>query len=378
MKIGELFLSLGIKGNSKANRDLGMTVEKLGDIKSMSLGAKAGILAMLYGLQKITSESAKTGAGLSRFGEFTGLSTKKLQQWQHAAKLVSLENAEVEGSIKAVQATMTKMILGKGAPEGLNLLASIVDFDIKKVRDTFYVMEKLQEMAQKAPKDVGNVILQSFGITEGMIAAMRKNAFVAKQFADAPLYSDVQIKKLTSVSTEWARLSNRMRVAMGLLTADYGIPIIRDIADTSKEVVKLVASLVQLADKLKVFEVLGTIIKGWTLLFAEASGVVDVIGAKTDEKPITMENVFAGTSKPFEFNAENKIGDLIRSMIRPSIGSQAQTIVKNRDEKRRGENLTVTQTLNFQHEGKDAKLTKDSVKSAVTEAFRQYGQGQES
>src|ERR1700744_4238817 len=103
MDIGSLFLNLGIKGSEKTVGALTDVKKGLGELGSMSLEAKAGIVAAMYALEQLFATSGKAGTDLTNFNAITGESVKTLQQYQYAARQVGVSNQEVEGSFKTLQ-----------------------------------------------------------------------------------------------------------------------------------------------------------------------------------------------------------------------------------------------------------------------------------
>lgn len=373
MKIAEFFIGLGVKGDDKTNNAIGGIRSGIGEIRTTSLAAKAAIVGVVYGLERMMSHSAQQGANLVRFANLTGLSTKRLQQWQFAAKMASVSNEEVTGSFKSVQGAMANMLLGKGSPEGMHLMSAYTDFDVSKARDTFYVMEKISEFAKKAPKDVGNTLLQSFGIGEGMITAMRRNAFTAEKLMKAPIYTQKEIKKLEKVNAEWSKLGHLMKLSMGKITSKHGTSIMGDLNETTKELVTLIEALVTLSGKLEVFKVLNKAISGWGEIFKAGS---DMVSFFTSEKTSTMDKQVA---------AGNFITDIGKHLVDRS-GLKYSEVNKNmldaglkkprRDVYEKSE-MTINQIMNFKHDGKDSRKVGTAAKTGAKEAYRQMNQGQE-
>jgi hypothetical protein len=334
----------------------------LGEVKSMGLETKAMIAAVVYGLERMMSQSAQMGTGLMNFAALTGNSAQALQKWQYAFRQVGGTAAEMEGNFKSVQATMTKMLLGQGAPSGFAMVANKVGLDPKRVRDTEYVLGQLQKFSQQVPQDVGNEMLKSFGLSEGVIAGMRRNAFRPDVFAKAPRYSDNEIKSLDKVNAAWSNLGQKIQMAFGHLTAQKGLSIVNEISKMTTEVIKLVAALTQLAEKLKVFQVLGK--------------AFELLGMGTQLATQTVSEMTGGGSKntagkskvggliDWRNEMDQKLGDFFKSLVSPSA---TEGVKKDRTP----QNVNVQQTLNFQHDGKDHKKTSDSVHKAVKDAYRQ-------
>lgn len=393
MNIGELFVNLGVKGSEKTLGALTGVKKGLGEAKSMSIEAKAAIVGAVYALERLFAASGAMGTSLTNFNALTGLSAKQLQQWQYAARQAGVANEEFTGSIKSVQNSMTNMLLGKGAPEGLAMVAQKVGFDPKRARDTFYVLEQLQKFARSAPADVGNSVLKSFGLGEGTIAAMRRNAFTPDVMSKAPTYNDSQIQALDKANIAWSNLGSKIEMAVGKFNAKHGLQLVRDISMVTDQVLKLIEAFVGLADKLKIFSVIGKVFEGWTSIFKGVSEGVEGLSTpkKREELGKDVMGFFKEMPGVFKAMSEDLFG---APEVAPS-GAGGATIVmpkgKGIPSASRSaapqvpplqlspgstQNINVNQNLNFQHDGKEHKKTSDSVKKATQDAFRQYSQGQ--
>lgn len=366
MNIGELFVNLGIKGTEKTVGALGSVKKGLGEVSSMSLEAKAGILAVLYGLEQMAAASGATGTGLTNFAALTGLSMKSLQQWEYAARQAGVSSEEFTGSLKAVQNSMSNMLLGKGAPEGMQMVAKAVGgIDINKVRDTYYMMGKLQEAAQKLPKDVGNNMLKSFGLSEGVIAAMRRNSFNPETMQKAPKYSDKEIDSLNKSNIAWSNLGQKIEMAFGHFNAKHGQTIVNDISKITDKVFILVEAFSRLADKLKVFSVIGKVFEGWGLIFdAVGSGVDKLTGAGkgggeyTDKKGNLKKDPIDMLTDWISAKVQNMNPDEFGPpMLEASRGAASTT--------------NINQNIVHHGDAKDTKAVKDTHKSAINQAYRQ-------
>ena len=139
MKIGELFIDLGVKGKDVTGKAIRSIHDGLQGVADTSLSTKAAIVGVVFGIERMMSFSSKMGAGLKEFSLLTGLSTRELQKWQYAGRKVNVSNEEVESSFKSIQQAMGDMLIGKGAPEGMALLADAVGFDENKAKDTLFL-----------------------------------------------------------------------------------------------------------------------------------------------------------------------------------------------------------------------------------------------
>lgn len=377
---GELFVNLGVKGSDKTIGALTGIKKGLGETASMSLEAKAAIVGAMYALERLFAASGAAGTNLTNFNALTGLSTKQLQQWQYAARQAGISNEEFTGSLKAVQTGMTNMLLGKGAPEGMALLANKVGFDPKRARDTFYVMEQLQKFAKTAPADVGNSVLKSFGVSEGTIAGMRRGVFNQQAFAKAPSYSDKEIGALDKANVAWSNLGNKIEMAFGHFNAKHGGALVNDISKIVTQVIKLAEALQHVAEKLKLFTIFEKSL-GAVAGFLETTATL-FGGSEKDRSKKASEiskKVNSGETRSFleKLGLNLKGGNpfLANMSEKQPIQPDITPSVKAPSQQANTQNVNINQNLNFQHEGKDHKRTADSVKKANQDALRQYNQG---
>lgn len=382
MNIGELFLNLGIKGSDKTISALSNVKKGLGETKSMSLEMKAGLVGAMYALERLFAASGAMGTGLTNFNALTGLSAKQLQQWQYAARQAGVSGEEMTGSLKAVQAAMTNMMMGKGAPEGLGLLANKVGFDPKRARDTFYVLEQLQKFARTVPNDIGNSVMKSFGLSEGTIAAMRRNAFSPQMMARAPIYSDKEISSLDRANIAWSNLGNKIEMAIGHFNARHGNQLVKDISMVTDSVIKLAEALEQTSEKFKLLETIGHAFEGIANTLKLFLEVTDKIGGK-ESKPGDLLYTKPGQEMVPGFS-NSPVGKFFGSLF--GGGASAPTAASTGalsiplpayPPTSQGHNVTIKQDLHFQHDGKDHARTADSVKKAIQDSYRQMSaQGQ--
>lgn len=254
MTIAELFITLGVKGSDKANRELKTTKTGLNDIKSSSLAAKAAILGVIYGIERLSMGVAREGAGLTEFAEATGLSIEQLQKWQYATRQFGVDAGEVEQSVRGIQNAMTDMLLGKGAPAGIEIIGQRVGLDQSKVRDTFYVLEKLQEFAKSNDEvDVNKRLLANFGISDKMFQALRRARSDVKNIK-ADMFKGGEARQLERVNAAWENLGRSIKLTLGHVVASKGIFAIGALGNSFKVLKEFGGWL---TDVTKKYEVLG-------------------------------------------------------------------------------------------------------------------------
>ncbi len=199
MTIGELFINLVIKGGEKAGRTIGAVNKSVEDLRSNSLAAKAAIVGMVYGFERLTGFASQIGMDLYKFGVTTGLSTRELQKWQYAANRFDVAGDEMAQTIRGIQQAVADMRLGKGAPEAMGL----VGIDTKRADDTFYVLEKLQEFAKKQRPDIASNLLKSFGISDNVFQMLKSMDMKKDMIKSEDIISNGEIMKLVRINKEW-------------------------------------------------------------------------------------------------------------------------------------------------------------------------------
>lgn len=458
MTVAELFIKLGVKGTDSAGKALKGVKGGLDSIAAASLEAKAALVAVVYGMEQIMTQSAKRGMDLQKFADLTGLSTDRLQRWEYAARQSGVTAEDMEGSIKGVQTAMTDMLTGKGAPAGMGIFAKAVGFDPAKARDTFYVMDKLREFAKAAPPDIGNSVLRSFGLSDDTIQFMRKSKIELDKIKPTNVYSSSEIERLAKIHVAWENLWNTLKYFMGHTTAKFGMPIVEELSkalslvmDLAYGIEKLTGKFPALADAGKVaILALGIALAAFggplTAISVAITGIIFLLGEWKKFK-LGEDSVFSPqkTNKSGTANEDTtgtnileKGGDLIKNTLgdiwgrakevtgiespqpepskermfpSPAVAGQKPykpsavpeskkgktpakvpaskkeinypgyspmpTAAKNVVAPAATQNINIKQDLNFQHEGKNAKQTGDSVKKSIQDAVRQMSvQGQ--
>lgn len=263
---GELYVSLGVKGADKTVGAITQVKDGLKGIASTSLETKAAILASIYALERLFEASGKRGTALENFNQLTGVATKTIQQYQWAAQQVGVSNEAVSNTFVNLQKKMTDTLLGKGAPEGLGMLARTLGRNIsaEEIADWQKHPEKemqvLQEYAHKEQNiPLRNKVLESMGAGQEIIPALDRNAFTPQALNKAPTYSDAQIQQLDKARAAWANLSTTVEMMFGKLNAKHGLEFVKDIQKLLPPIEKVINALVTFAEKIKLFEGLGKV-----------------------------------------------------------------------------------------------------------------------
>lgn len=340
MQVGELFVSLGVKGSEKTVEAFTNVKQTMSGLATTSLETKAAIIGVLYAFERLLGSTGKAGENLVNFTSLTGMSAERIQQWNYAARQAGASAQEMQGSFMAVQKAMAETILaGKPPPEGFQFIASRVGIDPRMVRDTEYMMKKFQQFAQSVSPDIANTMLQKMGIGQNVIAAMIQGKFNEKTFRQAPIISGNDARALNDMDKAMGNMLNKLQIMVEKFAVLHGNEIMKLVEDLGKLLeilLKIVGVLTKIGETLGIFKGIDWLVKGidWAV--------------KSQEKA----------------NEEwNKKGGFFPKNVTPNVKPTPSN---------QGANVNIqNQNFNFQHDGKDHQKTGDSVGKAIRNTFRQ-------
>lgn len=266
--VGELFISLGVKGADKTIGAINSVKDGLKGIASTSLETKAAIIGAIYALEKLFQASGKRGTALENFSVLTGMATKTVQQYQWAAQQVGISNEEVTGTFVSLQKIMTKTLLGEGAPKGLAMVSKALGGTTEETLANWQknpeqeLLDLQKYAATEKNAALRNEVLESMGLSANMISGIDRKAFTPQNLAKAPTYSDEQIGQLDKANVGWANLGTKVEMIFGKLNAAHGVGFINDITKLVEPLSKIIESLVKFAEKIKLFDGLSAIFNG--------------------------------------------------------------------------------------------------------------------
>ncbi len=83
----------------------------LGKVASTGLAAKAAVLGVMYGLERMTASSASWGNNLARFGALPGTHGVQIQKWGWLAQQAGGRMEDMNSAYLATQKNMSQMAL---------------------------------------------------------------------------------------------------------------------------------------------------------------------------------------------------------------------------------------------------------------------------
>lgn len=409
INVGELFVDLGIKGSEKTLGAITGVKKGLSETASVSLEAKAGIIAAIYAFERLFATSAHMGTGLTNLNAVLGTSTLTLQQYEYAGRQVGLANQEVDSSFKALQATMTKTLMGEGAPKGLARVSLLTGGLTAKDMEHFakepqMLIQKLQEYAGKE-KNAGlrNEVLKSFNLSDGMIAGLTRGAFNPEALTKAPTYSEHELGALDRANIAWGNLGNKIQLAVGHLNAQHGSQLVKDLTTLTDATIHLTQALITLGEKVKIFEVIGHGLTGMANTVKLINELSDkIIQGKESKKGDLLyvepgQEAMPGVKDSPAAHLLKSLSDFVSDHLKgektidlppravPAIDERPTGLPLsitptpprlNPTEKKTPQDIKITQTFHYQHDGKNSQQNANDVKTAVKQAHNQLNQGQ--
>lgn len=337
LTIGELFVSLGVKGSEKTVGAVAGVEKGMKNAASASLQAKAAIFGAMYALERLFSKSNEAGTALVNFNALTGESAQTLQRYQYAARQVGISNEETANTFKNLQSAMAKVQMGKGQPEGYGQVAIATGGITAKDVDDFMknpelLLQRLQRYAQ-IEKRVGvrNEVLKSFGLSDNMIAGVSREAFRPEVMRKAPSYSDRELSALNQANIQWSNLATKIQMAVGHFNAMHGGALVRDISTLTTSVLALANAFIKFANSIKFFETLSQSVDGIASILNTLNVVLGGKGAAPQE---SLKEDASDTFKGFflDMKAERdalgqKLSDSTKEFFQERIPAKAKELV---------------------------------------------------
>lgn len=368
MRVGELFVNLGIKGEQKTIGALASVLKGMSGLKDTSLETKAAIVGVFYGLERLMAHSTALGTSLVQNSTLLDISARKLQQWQYAGVQAGDSAEGVVSSIKGINSAMAELYVGGGPAQYLGLVGERLlgkgGFDVQKaMKDPLYVLERLQTLAKDSsiPTGVLTKVFQSFGVGEGTNVALRKGAFTEANFAKTPLLSDNTISRLQKIQAAMANFEQHVTNIFAKLAAKHGQQFIQDIDKVAVSLGHVIGNLDTISEKIGLFERLAMALEG-------IANTMELI-SNPDK---FLKNADGSTGLP-GWN-ESPVGKFFNNLFSHKDTAPVNTghipiPYGGADLQKGGTN--IYQNIAHYGDGKDTKAVGDSHKQGIKNAFKQ-------
>lgn len=227
MEAGKFFVNIGLTGVEKMAGGLEQINDHFAGLKGISTEAKLAILAALAGLEQMVSFSGKFGNELTKTTQFLNENVETIQTWETAAQRAGAAAGDMTGALQKIQDTMNDIWAGKGPPEFLPAIMSMLSNAGEK-----FTPEELAGQAnywQKHPLDFFRHIvdathlkgvdkgrlgymLSQLGIPQDILSVARLGAFDPSKINQARqlTLSQGDVNTLNNVNVEWKTFEQTM------------------------------------------------------------------------------------------------------------------------------------------------------------------------
>lgn len=415
MKVGELFVSLGVKGSEKALGAVGGMRTALNDTAKMSLEAKAGIIGAMYALEQFLSKGTDRATGLENMSAVLGVSVQRLQQ---------LGNAALESRTPLETVTQTLLTAQQGLAklnaEGQTMpwMARFIQFSgaFKLGPNPFmYLQQHIEELpkfiqqyadVEKDPA-MRNYVLNQLGFG-GLTAAVARGNFRPDALARAakmPSLTAGETTQLDQLRVQMAKLNEQIEISLSKTMLKFGPGMFGDIKKVVGEFLQLTDAAATLAKEMGALKIIGTVFEGWKIIFEGWTLLLKAIPGMTEDAKSALLGLYNTLAAPFqkkEFvgppaarpgieapyglgaqydpnakNVNNMFGDKVGQLLNaidamiPGGISLTKLIESLRgNQAGAGASVNVNQSFHFD-DTKDKKGVADAAAAGVKSAYRQ-------
>ena len=224
MNIASLFATLGYKIDDKGLKKFELSLRTAG--KSMAI-VSAAVGAGIYSLNKFVDNTLQNTIAMENFNTQTGLSVKKLQEWQRAAQLsnLSISAEEVSSSIAGLQRQIVELHQGRGNAEPFNNLNIQVGGTGK---DALEILEEVRASIVNLDNATATNVIAKMGINPQMINVLRLSNQEFAELSKARFLTKAQRDDIMSLGKSFKALKMEMQSLKDQAVAKIS-PFLKDI-----------------------------------------------------------------------------------------------------------------------------------------------------
>lgn len=208
MKIGELFVQLGFKGDDAKLRDF---ISGMGELNITSVLAGLGVAGAALEVVNFTAKLAGAAQEIRNFHVQTGQSEKDLQQWGALAERAGVKADVIASSVRALQSAVTAIKFGGGNIAPFQMLG--ID---PRGKDMFELMKEIGGVVDNLDPAVARFALSMMGLDESMISVFRTMRELSPE--DMPFIKSEQIDMLTEARRAWVGFGKDMYVLLSRIS----------------------------------------------------------------------------------------------------------------------------------------------------------------
>lgn len=206
MQIAELFAFLKLEGASQA-------AAQLVSFRKDTLAAKAALLGLVVGLERVTAAARQMALSLDKYEIFTGQSAQDLQQLSFTAAQAGVSMDELAGTIQGLQKQKNEMLMGQGVNPAWVLLG------IDPNSDPVEMLEQIRNSVKNFPPDLAKTLANQAGLSDNIFYMLQKSSEGFDRLNKKYLITKQNKNDLLDLNRQWQMFIFYLKQLGGKLTA---------------------------------------------------------------------------------------------------------------------------------------------------------------
>lgn len=312
-QIGELFAKLGFKTDTKGAKEFSSSID---NIKNNLNNLKKAFF--VYEISRFVNSMINSTVQLKNFNLQTGLSIRKLQEWQYYAKINDVSNQELASSLQGIQRAQKEVLLGHGNIRPFALLG------ISAKEDPFVVLDQLSKKAKTMSPAMLSLFSSQMGVSQNLLNIFRSQNIEFSKLHKNLLLNEEEYQKILSLNRNIKDLIFIITQTMTKFLALFAEPLnkaVNLVRNLSLFTFSLIKGISHLAEKFiavkialaGIATVIGTIALATSPLTAGLIGIIllldDIVGYFTGR----YTNTFTGDF----INQIKKLGKIFKDAFDP-------------------------------------------------------------
>jgi hypothetical protein len=359
MKLGELFVELGFKADTLKLKEF---VKSIGDLNMSSIMAALGLGGMYAIVHRLMESAEDSALRIESFGQETGLSARKMQQWSTAAEMMGMKGDDVAASLRTLQSHLTGLKMGMDSTL-LTPFAILnrVGAGITGQEDPFTLLQKVGSVIKNLTPDMRRLVIEQMGLSDSLLLVLNDmdkfNQLSKTQIA----ITDEQTISILKNRAAWVRTGNEWKVVLADIGATIA-PALEKMGLFASMMVRLVhdspaiqAALIAIGVGISAVAVALTAISiaGWISGLSELAIAIGLIATALALVVANIERIKDLTSGKTAWDWMGKLG-LHDKIFSTALGLAGGTSSKN-----------VTNTYNFKVFSNDPEEAANKVSEAL-------------
>lgn len=334
MKVGELFVNLGVKGAEKTVGALKSAKDGLSGIAETSLATKAAVAGVLYELGRLTASSNQYGLSLELFNRRTGINLDYLQRMEALMRKEGVSADKTMKSFEGLQDVIAQMATSEGVPKGFGVIADLLgpeNFDPAKLVDFEYAMSRIWMAAKKVADQpaIRNRVFGGLNMDKDFLATLSTTTKKLSDIKPSEIYNPKERTALSNMAKGWADLGNQIEKIIGRLNIRFGPTFLKGFQEIVPEIAKAITAIGDLIVKLnvlhgiaRVFHILAAGIREFTegALELKRSGVSNLLPSAETLKFVAKDILGTSHGPPGQKTITNNINTTVNVDSGPNAG----------------------------------------------------------